>query len=262
MRIEILGCSGGIGDDRRTTAFLIDDDILLDAGSGALRLSRAALARIDHVFITHCHLDHILALPLLLDSVAGERDRPLQLHALPEVLEILKDHIFNWRIWPDFSRIPTVKQAFLRYAPISIGETFSLPDASGARRDFSPIPAFHVVPTSGYLLRGPLGALLFSGDTGGHPEFREVAERQPDLRHLLVDCSYANAQKDIAIASRHFYTDELAADLAGLKNCPEVWVAHMKPGAEDTIMQELMAALASDTSFAIRPLMQDQILHI
>jgi ribonuclease BN (tRNA processing enzyme) len=262
MRVEILGCSGGIGDDRHTTAFLIDDDILLDAGSGALRLSRAALARIDHVFVTHCHLDHILALPLLLDSVAGERSRPLLLHALPEVLEILKDHIFNWRIWPDFSRIPSVKQAFLRYAPISIGQTLALPDASGARREFTPIPAFHVVPTSGYLLRGPLGSLLFTSDTGGHSALWEIAERQPDLRHLLVDCSYANAQKDIAIASRHFYAEELAADLAGLKNCPEVWVAHLKPGAEAEIMRELTAALPLDANFAIRPLPQDQILEI
>ena len=66
MRIEVLGCSGGIGDDRHSTSFLIDDDILLDAGSGAMRLTRAAMARIDHVFITHSHLDHILSLPLLL----------------------------------------------------------------------------------------------------------------------------------------------------------------------------------------------------
>jgi ribonuclease BN (tRNA processing enzyme) len=262
MRIETLGCSGGIGDDRHTTAFLIDDDILLDAGSGALRLSRAALTRIDHVFITHCHLDHILALPLLLDSVASERDRPLRLHAMPEVLEILKDHIFNWRIWPDFSRIPSVNQAFLRYEPISMGQTLSLPDASGATREITPIPAFHVVPTSGYLLRGPLGSVLFSSDTRGHPALWEIAERQPDLRHLVVDCSYASAQKDIAIASRHFYTDELAADLAGLKNCPEVWIAHMKPGAEDQIMRELTAAVPADASFALHPLMQDQILNI
>ena len=71
MQVQVLGCSGGIGDGRHTTSFLIDDDILLDAGSGVSRLSRAALARIDHVFITHSHLDHILSLPLLLDSVAA-----------------------------------------------------------------------------------------------------------------------------------------------------------------------------------------------
>jgi ribonuclease BN (tRNA processing enzyme) len=88
MRIEVLGCSGGIGDGRQTTSFLIDDDILLDAGSGVTRLSRAALARIDHVFLTHSHLDHILSLPPLLDSVAGERSQPLQVHATPEVLDI------------------------------------------------------------------------------------------------------------------------------------------------------------------------------
>jgi glyoxylase-like metal-dependent hydrolase (beta-lactamase superfamily II) len=129
MQVLILGCSGGIGDGRHTTSFLIDDDILIDAGSGVSRLSRAALARIDHVFITHSHLDHILSLPLLLDSVAGERDCPVVLHAIPEVLEILKDHVFNWRIWPDFSRIPSLENPFMRYHPIALGHPVSLTDA-------------------------------------------------------------------------------------------------------------------------------------
>ncbi|MBU1666487.1 MAG: MBL fold metallo-hydrolase, partial [Gammaproteobacteria bacterium] len=86
MKINVLGCSGGIGDGRHTTSFLIDDDILVDAGTGVTRLTRAALAKVDHVFLTHSHLDHILCLPLLLDSVAGERGHALVLHALPEVL--------------------------------------------------------------------------------------------------------------------------------------------------------------------------------
>jgi len=258
MRIEVLGCSGGIGDGRHTTSFLIDDDILLDAGSGVSRLSRAALARIDHVFITHSHLDHILSLPLLLDSVAGEREGPVVVHAIPEVLEILKDHVFNWRIWPDFSRIPSVEEPFMRYAPIALGETMQLAGANGEQREITPIPAHHVVPATGFHLRGPLGSLLFSGDTNSHPALWEFAAQIPNLLHLVVECSFANDQIKVANASRHYYTAELAADLAGLRAGPAVWITHLKPGGEAAIMAELHA----ETTHVLDALTEGQVFTI
>ncbi|MDP2433878.1 MAG: 3',5'-cyclic-nucleotide phosphodiesterase [Pseudomonadota bacterium] len=236
MKINVLGCSGGIGDGRHTTSFLIDDDILVDAGTGVTRLTRAALAKVDHVFLTHSHLDHILCLPLLLDSVAGERGHALILHALPEVLEILKDHLFNWRIWPDFSRIPSVEAPFLHYAPLEIGVPARLGD-----REITAIPAHHVVPSVGYLLRGPGGSLLFSGDTSSHAGLWEAADAATDLKHLIVECSFPNAQADVARASKHYCPDTLAADMALMHPDPSVWITHLKPGGEAGIMAELDA---------------------
>ncbi len=262
MRIEVLGCSGGIGDGRHTTSFLIDDDILIDAGSGALKLTRAAMAKIDHVFITHSHLDHILSLPLLLDSVGNERDKPLQLHAIPEVLVILKDHLFNWRIWPDFSRVPSIKAPFLVFSPLPLGQVWNLTDASGMAREITPIPAHHTVPTSGFHLHGSNGSLLFSGDTNSHPELWRLVGQIPDLLHLVVECSYVSAQRDIAEASRHFHALELASDLAMLELTAEVWITHLKPGAEDEIMAELLGNLPADMRLAIERLKLGQVFHI
>lgn len=236
MKINVLGCSGGIGDGRHTTSLLVDDDILVDAGTGVTRLSRAALARVDHVFLTHSHLDHILCLPLLLDSVAGERGHALALHALPEVLEILKDHLFNWRIWPDFSRIPTIESPFLHYAPLEIGVPVRLGD-----REITAIPANHVVPAVGYLLHNPTGSLLFSGDTASHSGLWEMADATPDLKHLIVECSFPKAQEDVARASKHYSPETLAADLALMRPDTSVWITHLKPGGEAGIMAELDA---------------------
>ena len=234
MKIEVLGCSGGIGDGRHTTTFLIDDDILMDAGTGVTRLTREALARVDHVFLTHSHLDHILCLPLLLDSVAGERGHALVLHALPEVLQILKDHLFNWRIWPDFSRIPSVEAPFLRYAPLAVGEPIRL-----GERVITAVPANHVVPAVGYLLQGPSGGLLFSGDTGSHAALWELADETADLKHLIVECSFPDAQEEVALASKHYCPKSLAVDLSLLRPEPAVWITHLKPGGEAGIMAEL-----------------------
>src|SRR6185312_16450709 len=103
MIIRILGCSGGIGGKHlRTTSMLVDDDVLIDAGTGVGDLTLAELTAIDHVFLTHSHLDHTVSIPFLVDTMSGTRTTPLEVHALPETIEVLARHIFNWKVWPDF----------------------------------------------------------------------------------------------------------------------------------------------------------------
>ena len=101
MKIRVLGCSGAIAKDCRTTSFLLDDDVLVDAGTGVGDLTLEQMLRIDHVLLTHSHLDHIAALPLMLDSTAGQRSKPVQVHALADTIKALKAHVFNNIIWPD-----------------------------------------------------------------------------------------------------------------------------------------------------------------
>ena len=117
MKIHVLGCSGSIAAGCRTTAFLLDDDVLIDAGTGVGDLALDALARIDHILLSHSHLDHVLAIGLLADSVMRVRTRrgrgPIQVHALPETLAALRNHIFNGVIWPDFTRLPSAEHPVL-----------------------------------------------------------------------------------------------------------------------------------------------------
>jgi ribonuclease BN (tRNA processing enzyme) len=253
MKVRVLGCSGGIGDDRHTTSFLVDDDILVDCGTGVTTLTHAELRRIEHVFLTHSHLDHICSLPLMLDSVGGERGRPLTVHGLPEVLQILRDHLFNWRLWPDFARIPTPEAPFMAYQNLALGEAVQLGD-----RRLTAIPANHVVPAVGYLMAAPAGSLLFSGDTASHDALWEIANAQADLRHLVVECSFQDALADVAEASKHYCPQTLAPDLARLTAPAEVWITHLKPGGEAGIMAELAAhgagrarALSNGLSFEL-----------
>lgn len=253
MQLRVLGCSGGIGDGRHTTALLVDDDVLIDAGSGVTQLPRAALARIDHLFITHAHLDHVLALPPMLDSVASDRDRALVVHALPEVVAVLAGHLFNWQLWPDFTRIPAPQAPFMRYAPIAVGETVEL----GPRR-ITAIPAHHTVPAAGYLLRGGRGSLIFSGDTDSHDALWEIAGATPDLVHLIVETSFPNGMAHIAHASRHYCPRTLAPDLAKYRGAAQIWITHLKPGVEDEIMRELRAAAPAQLKIAA--LKQGQVL--
>src|SRR5215510_7819740 len=104
MRIRVLGCSGGIGGRHlRTTSMLL-----------------------DRVFLTHSHLDHVAAIPFMVDTVGQMRDVPLTVHAIPATIEILKNHVFNWSIWPDFTQIPSAERPFLRYQSIDLGSAIDL----------------------------------------------------------------------------------------------------------------------------------------
>lgn len=254
MKLTILGCSGGIGSGRHTTCLMVDDDVLIDAGSGITTLDFEQLLAIDHVFITHAHLDHVLGLPLLLDSVGDMRSDPLTVHALPEVLEVLSTHLFNWKLWPDFREIPDAEAPWLRFAPLGLGEACTL---NG--RTFTPLPVNHVVPACALHVAAPTGSLVFSGDTTHCEAFVAALNTVPDLRHLIIETSFENALADIARVSKHHWPDSLAAELQGLSVRPEVWITHLKPGNEAAIMNELRAAAPG---WGVEALMQGQVIEV
>jgi cAMP phosphodiesterase len=255
MQIRILGCSGGAGGGRHTTSFLVDDDILIDAGSGVTRLTLDEMRDVDHVFVTHTHLDHILSIPLMVDSVAGERKEPLLVHGMPEAIEVLKGHVFNWLIWPDFTQIPNARQPFMKYSRLHMGKATRV----GAR-EIVPIPANHGRPAIGFVIRSEKGSLIFSGDTCSHESLWEIANNTPDLKHLIVEASFPNQLRELADLSSHYCPATLLPDLAKLRPGIQVWITHLKPGQEDLIMGEI---LAGDTG-PLKPqaLVQDQIIEV
>ncbi|MBI5430387.1 MAG: 3',5'-cyclic-nucleotide phosphodiesterase [Nitrosomonadales bacterium] len=234
MKLRVLGCSGGIGGNLRTTSFLLDHDVLIDAGTGVGELSLTELAMIDHVFVTHSHLDHIACIPFLVDSAGFMRDRPLIVYASEETLDILKQHIFNWKIWPDFCEIPSARQPYMRYQPIEMGETVVLGD-----RKITPIPANHVVPAVGYQLDSGKASLVFSGDTTTNAALWKVVNKIENLRYLIIETAFSNSEKDLAVISKHLCPSLLAEELVMLKREAEIFITHLKPGELELTMQEV-----------------------
>ena len=234
MKLTILGCGGGIGSGHHTTCFLLDEDVLIDAGSGITSLSLEQLARIDHVFITHSHLDHVLGIPLLIDAAGDRRNKPVIVHAIPETLEILEKHIFNWKIWPDFREIPDASNPWLKFEALPLGSSVELNN-----RTIATLPAHHTVPACGYQIRANGGSLVFTGDTTHSDGLMHALNEMSDLRDLIIDTSFENELRDVAVASKHHWPDSLAQELARLKANPKIWITHLKPGNEKSIMDEL-----------------------
>jgi ribonuclease BN (tRNA processing enzyme) len=234
MRLRVLGCSGGIGGDFHTTSFLLDRDMLIDAGTGLGELSLAEMSVIDHIFITHSHLDHIACLPLLVDSVGFMRDKPLYIHATAATLDILQKHIFNWEIWPDFAAIPNLHRPVMRYEEIKLGEAVEV----GGRK-LTPLPVNHVVPAVGFWIDSGKGSLVFSGDTTTCDALWQAINRIKDLRYLIVETAFSNAEKKLAVLSKHLCPILLAEELKKLKLDPQIFISHLKPGEAELTMQEI-----------------------
>lgn len=236
MKLRVLGCSGGIGARARTTSFLIDDDILLDAGTGVEDLSVEELTRIDHVFLTHSHLDHIAALPLMVDSVGARRQSPLTVHALPETIDALKAHVFNWVIWPDFTEIPHYDRPWMVFKPLGIGSSVEV-----TGRTIRSLPASHTVPALGYQLSSGKSSLVFSGDTGPNDDFWRFVNTIQNLKYLIIENAFSNRERDLAMTAKHLFPIQLAEELSKLRSDAQVLITHLKPSDRDLISREITA---------------------
>ena len=213
---------------------LVDNDILIDAGTGTGDLSLSELSLIDHVFLTHSHLDHIVTIPFIVDTVGGMRAKPLTVYAIEETLDILRKHIFNWTVWPDFTQIPTAEKPFMRYQTIKLGEKVTL-----GKRQFTVLPAHHSVPAVGYQLDSGKASLVFTGDTTINDSFWEVVNKIENLRYLIIETAFCNRERQLAELSKHLCATMLAEELAKLERNPDIYVTHLKPGEIELTMQEI-----------------------
>jgi len=234
MKVRVLGCSGGIGAGLATTSLLIDDDILIDSGSGVGELTLEEMSSIKHIFVTHSHLDHVAFIPLLIDTIFDRVEEPVMIHGQEKTLQALQAYIFNWVVWPDFSELPRPEAPVLSYEVMSPGDTYTLGD-----RTFESIPVNHIVPAVGYRISSPTGSFAFSGDTTTNESLWEALNKHDGLDLLFVESAFADHDLQLSKLARHYCPSLLAADLQKLNHQPRIFLSHRKPGEEDTIIKEI-----------------------
>lgn len=240
MRIEVLGCSGGIGPGLRTTSLLLDDDTLIDAGTGVGDLTLKRMQRIRRVFLTHSHLDHVCALPFMADNLLGLISQPVEVLATTATLKAVRAHIFNWETWPDFAEIPDAGNPVLVFREIAIGEALELaPDCRV--RSFE---VRHTVPAVGYIVEGSAQIFVFSGDTFHWPPLWETLNRLPRLDHLMIEIALPNEEDELATVARHLTPRRLGEALRHLRHRPQLLLTHYKPGFEALIKKQCKLALS------------------
>lgn len=238
MRIRVLGSSGGIGKGHKTTSFLLDDDILLDAGTGVGELTLEEMQKIRYVFLTHSHLDHISHLTFLLDTLFNHLKQPIQVYAQQETINTIKSHVFNWSVWPDFSVLPDENNPVVKFFAMEAGESKQLHGRTVAMHK-----ANHTIAAVAISVTEEGKSFAFSGDTTTNDTIWEGLNQLEDLQLLFVESAFSDEQIELSRIAKHYCPSLLAQDLIKLRHQPRICISHTMPIDEGDIMRQCRQAM-------------------
>lgn len=258
VRLRVLGSFGGDSPACRMTSFLIGDTVAVDAGAITRALEIDQQRRIQHVLVTHTHMDHTASLPFLIENIFGATSNPLTIYCTKSVLGAVRRHLFNNDTWPDFSRIPNQVFPSVRFEVIEPERPFVITGVAGGDLEVAAIPVHHIVPTIGLLLRQGPTSILFTSDTGPTERIWEVANSTPDLAALITECSFPNRLQEVADVSQHLTPQTLAAELTKLERTVPVFLYHFKPPYLEELRDELRASVLP---CPVTELVQDETYH-
>lgn len=233
MKLRILGSAGAEFPDFRPPAFLVDDHLLLDAGTIGSVLSEEEQWDIQHIFITHSHLDHIRGIPALADNIIIKNLRhTVIVHSSADVISAMQTHMFNNIIWPDFTRIPTAENPVISLAVHENGQAYTVENYS-----VRAIPVNHTVPSVGYCLESAGTRLVYTGDTGPTEAIWEYAS---GADALIVEVSFPNNMEPLALLTKHLTCSMLSSELEKINILPKrIFITHPKPQYYDIIKKEI-----------------------
>ena len=235
--ITILGAYGTRAKGYGTSAFLINDRTVIDAGNLLATLDKKTVD-LEDVWLTHSHLDHISDIAYILDNYYSCREKTLNIHALPQTIQALKESFFNDTIWPDFSKIAmsSSDEMVLKYIEIEMGKEYSID------KDES-IEAFatdHTVPSCGYIYKKDNSSVLITADTYSLENVVDIIDTREDIKSIVVECSFPQDMIDLAKESKHLTAKLLFDGLSGLKRDDlTLYINHIKPNYINQITKEI-----------------------
>ena len=234
MKLQVLGCYGGSYRGRHLSCYLLNDTIALDAGSLTHALTYEQQTRVRHVIVSHSHLDHNCSLAFLIDNMFGIHDGPVEVYAIPPVIESLRTHLFNDELWPDFTKLPSEDAPTLRFHEVHEETPFEVDGLT-----FTPVRVNHITPTVGFVIRDGKSAIIYTGDTGPTDRVWAVANETANLKAVVAEASFPNAKGDLAATSGHLTPETLERELQKLNVKVKVLVTHVKPRWRAQIAKEL-----------------------
>lgn len=235
MKLKVLGASGSDIPGHHLSSFLLNSKILFDAGGVTGCLSFRAQQKIEQIFITHAHLDHIRDIPFLADNMilSGEL-KQINIFSIKEVIDDIKRHLLNQRLWPDFTGIPNIHESILKVKILKEGRSVTVNEYR--------ITAYrmnHTVPAVGYLVEGEGKRFFYTGDTGSAPHtWSKLANKKLDA--LIIEVSFPDRMKDLAVKTGHLTAQLLFEDLKLLNHIPKrIFITHVKPFYRREIEKDL-----------------------
>lgn len=234
MKLRVLGSSGAEFPGFRPPAFLINDNLLLDAGTIGAVLSEKEQWKLQHIFITHSHLDHIRGIAALADNIIIKNldSHTVTIHGTQPVITAMQAHMFNDVIWPDFNRIPTPENPVLTFKTIETNRDYIV-----AGYAIRAIEVNHTVPAVAYIVEQAGTTLAYTGDTG---PTENLWHQVSGIDALIVEVSFPNNMELLALLTRHLTCSLLRTELEKINVLPRrIFITHPKPQYYDVIRDEI-----------------------
>lgn len=255
MKIRVLGCHGAQLPGYNTTSFLLNDNILMDAGTVTSLLSLDEQVAIDYIFVTHAHLDHVKDIAFLADNLHVRKKYPVEIITTQGIIDILRANLFNNIIWPDFSEIPNSETPIIKYRPIDPGCSYSV-DAIKIQA----VPVNHIIETLAFVIQFDEGSVIFIGDTGPTDAIWEIANTLNELRAIFVETSFPDDMRDIAEAAGHFTPASFHDELKKLSShkSVDIYLYHLKPQYYNLIEKQISSIFQNN----VKILKEGEIIQV
>lgn len=236
MRLKVLGAYGSADATHNLTGYVIDDRVAIDAGTLGSKLTLLQQSKIEVIFITHVHADHIRDLPTLIENRFHSEAAPLEIVAEKSVMEMLHADVFNGRIWPDFEKFPPPHggKPAVHYRALAAGKR-TVVNGMG----FTAALVDHTIPTSGVIIEIEGQAIAFTGDTGPTSAIWKKVNKTPGMVAMISEASYPNDYATISRQSGHLTPELFGAELAKIEVDAPLYASHRKLPYERKIESEI-----------------------
>ncbi|MFH1262584.1 MAG: 3',5'-cyclic-nucleotide phosphodiesterase [Pseudomonadota bacterium] len=236
MIFKVLGSSGSELGRFHPCSFLIDSSVLVDMGSAASRLTLQEQGAITDILLSHPHLDHSKDLAFFSENVFAVFQNPVTVHGTAGTIEAIRAHLFNNRIWPDFTSLPSQAKPILRYEVFEPGRPFHVGGV-----EVHAVPVNHLGGCVAMFFKGPKGTVLYTGDTGPTDAvWKEANRRGNEIVAILLECSLPNRMADVARKSGHHTSETLSREIGKISgNEVSIFIYHLKAPYEQEILTEL-----------------------
>jgi ribonuclease BN (tRNA processing enzyme) len=234
MKLQVLGGFGGLAKGHGTTSFLIDDKLLIDAGAVASTLTIEEQTKIDHILISHCHLDHIKDLAFICDNCFGLKEMPFEVYTHATVKKIIKDHLLNDIVWPDFTVLPNAQNPIMKINAIKEEQEIRLGEYL-----ITPVKVNHAHDAMGFIVEKGDSSILLTLDTGPTERIWEIGKKKKNLKAIFTEVSFPNALSHIADISNHHTPQSMMTETQKMSANIPIILTHLKPNYRDVILKEL-----------------------
>lgn len=242
MKLRVLGCYGGVTQDHRVTGFLINDHILLDAGTVPASLRLDEQRRIDAAIISHSHLDHCAGLAFLADNIFVDAKAPVRIIATPSTAEAIQNHLLNGTMWPDFTTITRTGRSVATIEMLEVGKRREVDELV-----ITSFSVEHTVETVGFVVSDKRGAILYSADTSDlAPVVRQI-EEVDNLKLVILEASFPNDLRELARKTGHLVPEQIEPLATLLGTSVPIRLFHMKPRYVEQIERDA-ASLDGDVA--------------